>query len=138
MARIVSLVVLIVILLAVGGLFLHVMAGFLLPLFLALLLVVMFGPLYGWFRKKCGRHDRIAALLTTGSILLLVLVPLSLLLVEAAYDAQTVYHEATGGSATRPSADGRPGARASASDLTAMVHWGTENWSIWAATWAWT
>ena len=45
MARIVSLVVLIVILLAVGGLFLQVMAGFLLPLFLALLLVVIFGPL---------------------------------------------------------------------------------------------
>ena len=40
MARIVSFIVLLVILLVIGGLFLQVMAGFLLPLFLALLLVV--------------------------------------------------------------------------------------------------
>ena len=94
MAKIVSFVVLVVILLLIGGLFLRVMAGFLLPLFLALLLVVMFGPLHRWFEKKCGRHDRLAALLTTGSILALVLVPLSFLLIEAAGEAQTVYHAA--------------------------------------------
>ena len=127
MARIISLVVLIVILLAVGGLFLQVMAGFLLPLFLALLLVVMFGPLYGWFQKKCGRHDRIAALLTTGSILLLVLIPLALLLVEAAYDAQSVYQEVTRGSGPTTPPPTEPAAqKVSASDLKATVHWTTE------------
>jgi predicted PurR-regulated permease PerM len=127
MARIVSLVVLIVILLAVGGLFLQVMAGFLLPLFLALLLVVIFGPLHDWFQKKCAGHDRIAALLTTGSILLLVLIPLLLLGVEAAYDAQSVYRDVTkseSSKGSRPAHD--PSHQASAADLTALVHWSTE------------
>jgi predicted PurR-regulated permease PerM len=93
-ARIVSFVVLVVILLIIGALFLKVMAGFLLPLFLALLLVVMFGPLHRWFLRKCRGYNKIAALLTTVSILVLVLVPLSLLLVEAAFEAQGVYKEA--------------------------------------------
>ena len=57
MARIVSLVVLVVILLLLGGLFLRVMAGFLLPLFLALLLAIMFGPLNRWFRRRLGGHS---------------------------------------------------------------------------------
>jgi predicted PurR-regulated permease PerM len=126
MARIVSLVVLVVILLLVAGLFLQVMAGFLLPLFLALLLVVMFGPLCDWFKRRCRGHDRIAALLTTGTILLLVLVPLSLLVVEAAYDAQRVYHAAT----SKP-ADAAPEAKTArrqptVSDMTATVHWASE------------
>jgi predicted PurR-regulated permease PerM len=91
MARIVSFVVLLLILLLIGGLFVRVMAGFLLPLFLALLLVVMFGPLHRWFRGKCAGYDRIAAMLTTASILALVLVPLLVLLVEAAGEAQKIY-----------------------------------------------
>ncbi len=94
MARIVSFVALVVVLLLIGGLFFEVMAGFLLPLFLALLLVVMFGPMHRWFAAKCGRHERIAALLATGSILLLVLVPMSLLLAEAGREAQNLYRRA--------------------------------------------
>jgi len=98
-ARIISFVVLFVILLATTFLFFRVMADFLLPLFLATLLVVMFGPLHRWFRGKCRGHDRIAAMLTTSSILLMVLIPLLLIMVEAAYDAQIIYREAVGGSA---------------------------------------
>lgn len=94
MARIVSLVVLIVILLVIGVLFFRVMAGFLLPLFLALLLVIMFGPLYRWFRGRCRGRTRVAAVLTTGSILLMVLIPLLLLLVEAGREARAIYHVA--------------------------------------------
>jgi len=94
MARIVSFVALVVILLLIGGLFIRVMAGFLLPLFLSLLLVVMFGPVHRWFVGKCGRHDRIAALLTTGTIMLLVLIPLSLLLFEAGCEAHGIYSKA--------------------------------------------
>ncbi len=94
MARIISFVALVVILVIIGGLFLQVMAGFLLPLFLALLLVLMFGPLHRWFVRKCGRHNRIAAALTTGSILALVLIPLLLLLAEAGCEAQNIYHAA--------------------------------------------
>ncbi len=94
MARIVSLVMLVVILLVIGGLFLQVMAGFLLPLFLALLLVVVFRPLHQWFYKRLGHRDRMAALATTVTILLLVLIPLAILLIEAGYEAQHFYQTA--------------------------------------------
>lgn len=90
-ARIVSLVMLVVILLLMAGLFFRVMANFLLPLFLALLLVIMFGPLYRWFQDRCRGHARIAAMLTTVSILLAVLIPLLVLLVQAGYEAETLY-----------------------------------------------
>ncbi len=99
MARIVSLVVLVVILLITAFFFFRVMADFLLPLFLSALLVVMFGPLYRWFRVRCGRYERIAAALTTGTILLMVLVPLLLLLVEAGYEAEALYKTAVNESA---------------------------------------
>ena len=69
-----ALVVLVVILLLMAGLFFQVMANFLLPLFLAVLLVVMFGPLHRWFRRRCHGHERIAAALTTVAILLMVLI----------------------------------------------------------------
>ena len=94
MARIVSLVVLVAILLVIAGLFFQVMANFLLPLFLALLLVVMFGPLHRWFKQRCRGRERIAAALTTGSILLMVLIPLLLLLIEASREAEIVYRAA--------------------------------------------
>jgi predicted PurR-regulated permease PerM len=94
MARIVSLVALVVILLVIAGLFFQVMANFLLPLFLAVLLVVMFGPLNRWFRGHCRGHDRVAAGLTTLSILLMVLAPLLLLLAEAGREAESVYRRA--------------------------------------------
>jgi predicted PurR-regulated permease PerM len=94
MARIISLVVLIVILLAIAGLFFRVMANFWLPLFLALLLVVMFGPLHGWFSQRCGGRGRVSALLTTTTILLMVLAPLLALLIEAGYEAQSIYRVA--------------------------------------------
>jgi len=116
MARIVSLVVLVIVLLATAGLFFEVMANFLLPLFLAVLLVIMFGPLYRWFRNRCGIHDRIAALLTTMSILLIVLIPLSVLLVEAGYEAQAVYQTAL---RTSKSSGQEP-----ASNIEALTDWG--------------
>ncbi len=91
MARIISLVVLTVILLLVGGLFFQVMGSFLLPLFLALVLAVVFQPLHRWLYAHCGRHERLAAALTTTSIVLLVLVPLLLLVVRAGYEARGLY-----------------------------------------------
>ena len=91
MAKTVSFIALVLILAAMAALFFEVMADFLLPLFLALLLVVVFRPLNRWFRGRCGRHDRIAAGLTTGTILLIVFIPLALLLIEAGREAQGVY-----------------------------------------------
>jgi predicted PurR-regulated permease PerM len=133
-ARIVSFVVLVVILLILGGLFLQVMAGFLLPLFLALLLVVMFGPLYRWFIGKCGRHDRIAAMLTTGSILVLVLVPLLLLLAEAAIEAQGIYKEAVDGSPqTAADSSSQAATDSKSPDLMKLIDQGTDKLIEWSA-----
>ena len=77
MPRMVSFVTLIVILLAIAALFLRVMASFLLPLFLAVLLVVVFRPVHRWIVVRCRGRDRIAAGLTTLAILTIVLLPMS-------------------------------------------------------------
>ncbi len=84
MARIVSFVVLCAVLLLVGGLFIRVMADFVLPLFLALLLVVIFGPMHRAVESRCGGHKRLAAALSTLIILLTVFVPIAGILTAAA------------------------------------------------------
>ncbi len=88
MARIVSFVVLVAILLVIAGLFFKVISGFLLPLFLAALLVVMFGPLHRWFVSKCRGYDRVAAGLTTVSILLIIMIPFVVILVPAYFEGR--------------------------------------------------
>ena len=75
LSRILSVVMLILGIGVVGALFLKVMAGFFVPLFLAALLVVIFRPLHQWFLRKSRDRPRVAALLTTGMILMMVLVP---------------------------------------------------------------
>ena len=92
MARIVSFVVLVVILLLIAGLFIKVMANFLLPMFLAVLLVVMFGPVHRWFCARCRGRNHLAAGLTTLCVLLIVLVPLLAVLAQAAFEGYTIYN----------------------------------------------
>ncbi|MEX2120501.1 MAG: AI-2E family transporter [Pirellulales bacterium] len=87
MARIVSFVVLLAILLVIVALFFRVMAGFLLPLFLAALLVVMFGPLHRSIVVRCQGRERLAAGLTTLAILIIVLAPMLGILGKAAVEA---------------------------------------------------
>ena len=65
MSRVVSFVVLLAVILVIGALFFRVMANFLLPLFLAALLVVIFRPLHRWILQRCRGRDRVAAALTT-------------------------------------------------------------------------
>ena len=65
MARLVSFAVLIVILILIALLFFRVMASFMLPLFLAALLVVVFHPLYRWTLVRCRNQRYVAAALTT-------------------------------------------------------------------------
>lgn len=84
MSRKVSFVVLLGILAVIAFLFFQVMAIFALPLFLALLLVVMFRPMYLWFVAKCGNRERLAAALTTIAILLIFLIPMLAIFLEAA------------------------------------------------------
>ncbi len=77
MPRVVSFLVLLAIVVLIGSIFFQVMAQFLLPLFLASVLVVIFKPLHQWFTEKLPNYPRIAALATTLVILLIVLVPTS-------------------------------------------------------------
>ncbi|MGA2032682.1 MAG: AI-2E family transporter [Thermoguttaceae bacterium] len=93
MPRIASLIVLSVILLVIGAVFFHVMASFLLPVFLALLLVVMFHPLHGWMNNRCHGRKHLAAGLTTAVILLIFLIPLLLVLAQAASDSISLYRK---------------------------------------------
>ena len=86
MTRLVSLLVLCAIVILCGVLFFQVMARFLLPMFLAVILVVMFRPLHQWFVGKCQGHVRIAAGLTTLAILVIVLAPLLFVFSMAAAD----------------------------------------------------
>src|SRR6056297_434690 len=83
-SRLISVAVLIVVIVAIGILFYRVMVGFFVPLFLAALLVVIFRPMHAWFCDRLGDRLRVAALLTTGTILLIVLLPTGLILSIAA------------------------------------------------------
>lgn len=76
MSRLVSFFVLIAIILLIGFLFLRVMAPFLLPLFVAALLVVIFHPLHELIVKRCNKRYRLASALTTALVLGVVLLPL--------------------------------------------------------------
>ncbi|MDZ7619888.1 MAG: AI-2E family transporter, partial [Patescibacteria group bacterium] len=96
MARIVSFAVLLVILVAMSILFLWVMADFILPVFLALLLVVMFGPVNRWFIERFRGRVRLAALATTGTILLSVLVPVAGILTLAGKEGVKLYEHLKG------------------------------------------
>lgn len=91
MAHMASFVVLLIVLLAVAGLFVYLMADFLLPLFLSLLLVVIFGPVHRWITDRLGGRRRLAAGATTVAILLVVLVPLSALFAMATVEGVKMY-----------------------------------------------
>lgn len=93
MARIISLIVLGVFVVLVAVIFFWVMAGFILPLFLATVLTVLFHPLHQWFVRKCKGYDRIAAVLTLVTILVIVLAPLIAVLFRAANDATDLVQE---------------------------------------------
>jgi predicted PurR-regulated permease PerM len=87
--RVVSFIVLLAILLLMGAMFFQVMAKFVVPLFLAAVLVVMFKPLHMWFRQRLPGYPRVSALATTLAILLAILLP-------TAYLAWNAYHECSG------------------------------------------
>ena len=88
MTRYISFAVLLVTIIFLVILFYKVMAGFLIPLFLAALLVVIFRPLHAWILKKLNGRSKTAALATTAGILLLVLAPLAFLFVLAGAEAR--------------------------------------------------
>lgn len=75
MSRLASFVVLIAVILVVAFLFFRVILEFVVPMFLAAVLVVVFRPLHKWFEYKLAGHPRWAAAATTVCIILIVLVP---------------------------------------------------------------
>jgi predicted PurR-regulated permease PerM len=90
MSRMISFLILVGILFVIGFLFYQVMIAFLLPIFLAALLVVMFRPLHRWFLIKCKGRPRLAAALTTAAVMLVVLVPAAMILTSAAIEASSL------------------------------------------------
>jgi predicted PurR-regulated permease PerM len=97
MQRAISLAILVVLVVLLAILFYQVMIGFLLPLFVATLLAILFQPLHTrmvhWFRG----HDRLAAGVTTAIILLIVLAPLAFTIFRAATEASAILSREHGG-----------------------------------------
>jgi predicted PurR-regulated permease PerM len=85
MTRIVSFWLLVAIIVAVSLVFYQVMAGFLLPLFLATLLVVIFQPVHRRILRRCGpNRPLVAATLATGVVLACVFLPAAWIISSAA------------------------------------------------------
>jgi predicted PurR-regulated permease PerM len=74
--RVISFIVLLAIVLLVGMVFFQVMAHFIVPLFLAGVLLVIFQPLHRWILNRIPKFPRVAAMATTVAILLVFLLPL--------------------------------------------------------------
>lgn len=79
MARYISFAVLLAILTLIGILFYKVMIGFFVPVFIAVVLVVVFQPLHRWVLKKTKGRTHLAASLTTLLIVGSVLLPTGLI-----------------------------------------------------------
>ena len=84
MARFVSFAALLAIVVFIGILFFQVMIIFLVPIFLAAVLVVIFRPAHLWIVHRLAGRERLAAGLTTVFILVVVLLPMGLILGRAA------------------------------------------------------
>ncbi len=78
MSRVISLIALLACIVIIGILFYKVMIGFLIPLFLAAVLVVVFRPLHRRVLMACNNKHHFAAAITTTIVALLVLVPAGL------------------------------------------------------------
>lgn len=93
MPRVVSFIVLLAILLLMGAVFFQVIAQFVVPLFLAAVLVVIFKPLHERIRRRVPNSPRIAAMTTTLLILLVALLPTAWLGWNAYLECRHVYSE---------------------------------------------
>lgn len=87
MARLVSFLVLLTILVLIAIVFVQVMAGFFVPLFLAALLAVVVQPLHRAVLARCRGYRHLAAGVTTGLVTLIVLVPVGLVVGTAVLES---------------------------------------------------
>jgi len=90
MARFVSLLVLVAILVIISIIFFQVMAGFFVPLFLAALLGVVVQPLYRWILPHCGGYRYLSAGITTALVALIVLLPIGLVVTTAILESRSL------------------------------------------------
>jgi len=89
-SRMVSFFVLIAVIVVIGILFFRVMATFFVPLFFAAVLTVIFRPTHSRILRHCKQRRHLAAGLTTGAILLIVLVPAISLFVLAVIEGHSL------------------------------------------------
>ena len=73
------------------------LGGFLLPVFWAVVLAVLFSPLFGWFERRLGGHSTLAALLTLTTVLVAVVAPLITLGMLVTQEAVGVYQQVASG-----------------------------------------
>jgi predicted PurR-regulated permease PerM len=106
--RVISFIVLLAIVLLVGAFFFQVMAQFVVPLFLACVLLVVFQPLHGWMLEKLPKHPRFAALFTTIVILLVVLLPLVWLGWNAYVELHSLFRPGPKANATQQQSESKP------------------------------
>ena len=92
-SKYVSFVMLLVTILVFCFFFYNVIKVFLLPLFLAVLLAVIFRPLHQWIQDKLGKRKVAAAALATSGIMLSVLVPMTGLVFVGLHEANHLIRE---------------------------------------------
>ncbi|PAP77849.1 AI-2E family transporter [Rubrivirga marina] len=73
------------------------LGGFLMPVFWAVVLAVLFSPLFGWFERRLGGRSTLAALLTLATVLVAVVGPLVTLGVLVTEEAVGVYQQVSRG-----------------------------------------
>src|SRR5262245_14312207 len=83
MARFVSFLILVGILIFLTIIFFQVMSGFFVPLFVAALIGVVVQPLYRWMLARCRGYRYVAAGITTGLVALIVLLPIGVVISTA-------------------------------------------------------
>ena len=93
MTRVASFAVLLVILVVIGIVFYSVMSAFLLPLFLASFMVVVFRPLHERLMAKMPGRRYIGAAVTTAAVILIVLLPVGGVLTFAGIESVRVVRE---------------------------------------------
>src|SRR5258705_6836203 len=93
MARFVSFLLLLAILVIISIIFFQVMAGFFVPLFLAALLGVVVQPLYRWTLTKCRGYRHLAAGITTTLVALIVLLPIGFVVTTATLESLSLIDE---------------------------------------------
>jgi len=93
LARVVSLIALVGVVGFLAFLFFRVVADFLFPMFIAVLLVVIFSPLHRRILAFCRGRSHLAAGISTLVILLVFLVPLLTILIQGSAEGFKIYHK---------------------------------------------